>query len=607
VVARRAVPSLVLTDVMMPNLDGFGLLRALREDPRTRSVPVVMLSARAGEESRVEGLSRGADDYLIKPFSAKELVTRVRTHLELGRLRLAAETERSRLVSLLEQAPAAITVLRGPTFIYEVSNARHDELVQRRDLIGKTVAEAFPGPESDAIREILHRVFTTGERHVGSEMLVKLRRMADGEPVDAHFDFVYDPFRAADGSVEGIMVIAFEVTDRVQSDQKLRKARADAERASRAKDEFLAMLGHELRNPLAPIVATLQLLRLRGGDAGARERTIIERQVKHLTTLVDDLLDVSAITRGKIELKRERLELRLLVDRAIEIASPLMVQRDHDLIVEVPPVGLQVDVDPLRIAQVLSNLLTNAAKYTDPGGRIVVSAQALGGEVELRVTDNGIGISAQMLPHVFELFVQERQAIDRVHGGLGLGLAIVQNMMALHGGNVSVTSVGPGHGSTFTIRLPATEVRAGEQRVEMAEPSRAAGQTAVARQVLIVDDNQDAAQMLALVMEDLGWETRIAYDGPSALAVAESYRPQLVLIDIGLPLMDGYELARHLRARPSTAKARLVAVTGYGQKNDVEAALEAGFDQHLVKPVQFEKLESLLQFAPLPQPTTPSS
>ena len=592
-VARHAVPSLVLTDVMMPNLDGFGLLRALREDPRTRSVPVVMLSARAGEESRVEGLTSGADDYLIKPFSAKELVARVRTHLELGRLRVAAETERSRLVSLFEQAPAAIAVLRGPTFVYEVSNPRHDDLMQRRDLVGKTFVEAFPEPGSEAVRQILHRVYTTGERHLERELSIKLERTADGEPEDTYFDFVYDPFRAADGSVEGIMVLGFEVTERVQSAQKLRTARADAERASLAKDEFLAMLGHELRNPLAPIVTTLQLLRLRGGDRAEPERIIIERQVKHLTTLVDDLLDVSAITRGKIELKLERLELSLLVDRAIEIASPLMEQRNHDLIVKVPRRGLQVDVDPIRIAQIVSNLLTNAAKYTDPGGRIVVSAQVIGGEVELRVADNGIGISAQMLPHVFELFVQERQAIDRARGGLGLGLAIVQNLMTMHGGTVSVTSKGPGNGSTFTIRLRSAEARVDEQGVEMSKRSRTATLTAAARKVLIVDDNRDAAETLALVMEELGWETRVAFDGPSALAIVESYCPQLGLIDIGLPLMNGYELARHLRAQPNTVKTRLIAVTGYGQKKDIEAALSADFDEHLVKPVQIETLEAL--------------
>lgn len=410
-----------------------------------------------------------------------------------------------------------------------------------------------------------------------------LVRAADGEREDRYFDFVYDPFRAADGSVEGITSIAFEVTERVRSRHKLerllaerealhaeregllrreRAALADAERALLAKDEFLAMLGHELRNPLAPIAMTLHLLRLRGNSGAEREHTVIERQVKHLTTLVDDLLDVSAITRGKIELKRERIELSLLLDRAIEIASPLMDQRRHDLIVKVARRGLVVDADAIRLAQIISNLLTNAAKYTEPGGRIVVSAQATGGEVVLHVADNGIGISEEMLPHVFELFVQERQAIDRARGGLGLGLAIVRNLMTMHGGTVGVTSKGRGAGSTFTIRLPSPPAPADEQPSELPELVRSPARMSCARQVLIVDDNQDAAGTMVLLLNELGCDTRVAYDGPSALALVESFRPQLALLDIGLPVMDGYELARRLRNRPDTATIRLVAVTG---------------------------------------------
>ena len=383
--------------------------------------------------------------------------------------------------------------------------------------------------------------------------------------------------------MEGITSIAFEVTERVRSRHKLerllaerealhaeregllrreRAALADAERALLAKDEFLAMLGHELRNPLAPIAMTLHLLRLRGNSGAEREHTVIERQVKHLTTLVDDLLDVSAITRGKIELKRERIELSLLLDRAIEIASPLMDQRRHDLIVKVARRGLVVDADAIRLAQIISNLLTNAAKYTEPGGRIVVSAQATGGEVVLHVADNGIGISEEMLPHVFELFVQERQAIDRARGGLGLGLAIVRNLMTMHGGTVGVTSKGRGAGSTFTIRLPSPPAPADEQPSELPELVRSPARMSCARQVLIVDDNQDAAGTMVLLLNELGCDTRVAYDGPSALALVESFRPQLALLDIGLPVMDGYELARRLRNRPDTATIRLVAVTG---------------------------------------------
>ena len=612
-IARRRVPSLVLTDVMMPNLDGFGLLRALREDPRTRSVPVVMLSARAGEESRVEGLSAGADDYLIKPFSAKELVARVTTHLELGQLRRAGEAERDRLYSLFEQAPAAIAVLRGPDLVYELSNPRYEELVRRHDLIGKSLAEVFPELEDQPVLEILRRVSTTGERFVGRELLIKLVRSPSLQPEDIYFDLVYEPFRGADGSMDRIMVLAFEVTDRVRGAHERerllaereglqaererllireRQARGQAERASHAKDDFLAMLGHELRNPLAPIVMALQLLRLRGDDGTGKERTVIERQVKHMTALVDDLLDVSRITGGKIELKRERLELGPLVARAIEIANPLLEQRRHELVVNVPQRGLLIDADATRMAQIISNLLTNAAKYTAPGGRIVVSAEARNGQVELSVADNGIGIAEETLPHVFDLFVQERQAIDRAQGGLGLGLAIVRSLVNMHGGTASVSSGGRGAGSTFTVRLPAVAGKG--ERIEAAQLARPRAKAAPVRNVLVVDDNADAAETLALVLTQLGCETRVAYDGPSALAIVETFQPELALLDIGLPVMDGYELARRLRERPSTAKMRLVAVTGYGQKSDIELALGAGFDGHLVKPVDLARIEALL-------------
>jgi signal transduction histidine kinase/DNA-binding response OmpR family regulator len=612
--ARRAVPGLVLTDVMMPNLNGFGLLQALRDDPQTRSVPVVMLSARAGEEARVEGLAVGADDYLIKPFSAKELLARVGTHLKLGQLRRAAEAERGRLYSLFEQAPAAIAMLRGPQFVFELSNPRYEQLVQRQNLIGKTILEAFPELEDQAIHDVLRHVYTTGESFVGRDFLVKLVRAVNGEPEDVYFDFVYDPFRAADGSVDAIMVLAFDVTERARSAREQerliavtrelhaererllvreREARANAEHASLEKDEFVAMLGHELRNPLAPIVMALELLRRRGDGSVGRELSIIERQVKHLSTLVDDLLDVSAITRGKIALKREHIELSLPLDRAIEIASPLIDQRHHTLVVEVPRHGLLVDADPVRIAQVISNLLTNAAKYTEPSGRLVVSAQVRDGDVELGIADNGIGISEEMLPHVFELFTQERQAIDRARGGLGLGLAIVQNLMTMHFGTVTAASPGRGAGSTFTIRLPSAATLE-KQLVGGSNSPRLSVPTASALRVLIVDDNLDAAETLGMALNELGCETRVGFDGPSALRIVETFEPQLAILDIGLPVMDGYELAGHLRKRVGSASLRLVALTGYGQKSDVERAIHAGFDEHFIKPIDLSKLGGLL-------------
>jgi signal transduction histidine kinase/FixJ family two-component response regulator len=607
--ARQVVPDLVLTDVMMPNLDGFGLIRALRNDPGTVLVPVVMLSARAGEGPRVAGLAAGADDYLVKPFSGKELMARVSIHLELGRLRRAADLERRRLYALFEQAPAAIAVLRGPSHVLELANARYEEIMQRPCLVGRTLVEALPELEGQAILKILERVYRTGERYVGNEFLVRLRRSAAAELDDVFFDFVYEPFLSVDGSVEGVTCVALDVTDRVRGTRERdrllaereqlllreRAARREAEAGSRAKDEFLAMLGHELRNPLAPIVTALQLLRLRGNDPAEHEHTIIERQVKHLTTLVDDLLDVSRITQGKIELKLERLELSSVVERAIEQASPLLEQRRHSLVVNVPQQGFMAYLDATRFAQVISNLLSNAAKYTEVGGRIVITAELAGSDVTLSIADNGIGIAEHTLPHVFDIFMQERQASDRAYGGLGLGLAIVRSLVGLHGGTVSASSAGLGCGSSFTIRLP---VSSGEPRASGDTPLPAQPSLAFVRRVLIVDDNMDAAELLSLVMNQLGCETAIAHDGPSAIVLVERFRPDLALLDIGLPVMDGYELARHLRAHPNTEPLRLVAVTGYGQKSDVEKAFAAGFDGHLTKPVDIASLKALLSTTP---------
>ncbi|HEX7452215.1 MAG TPA: response regulator [Polyangiaceae bacterium] len=607
---KRVVPDLVLTDVMMPNLDGFGLIRALRSDPRTALVPVVMLSARVGEGPRVAGLAAGADDYLVKPFSAKELMARVSIHLELGRLRRTADLERRRLYSLFEQAPAGIAVLRGPTLVFELANARFEAIMQRPGLVGKSFVEAMPELDGQAVLKILEEVYRSGTRYVGHEFPISLRRNPNTGIEDVFFDFVYEPFLSIDGAVAGITCVALDVSDRVRGAQELdrliadreqlllreRQARREAEAGSRAKDEFLAMLGHELRNPLAPIVTALQLLRLRGNDPAKHEHTIIERQVQHLTTLVDDLLDVSRITQGKITLKRERVELSSIVSRAVELASPLLEERRHRLVVDVPEHGVLVLVDATRFAQVISNLVGNSAKYTEPDGEIVISATSVAGDVTLSVTDNGIGIDEHTLPHVFDIFMQERQASDRAQGGLGLGLAIVRSLVEMHGGVVSAASAGLGAGSSFTIHLPAAATHEDGAPSPLPVLTPHPPSTAVQR-VLVVDDNVDAAELLALVMRQLGCETRIAHDGPSALAMAESFRPELALLDIGLPVMDGYELARNLRQRPDADPLRLVAVTGYGQKSDVDQAFAAGFDDHLTKPVNIDLLEGLL--APL--------
>jgi PAS domain S-box-containing protein len=369
--------------------------------------------------------------------------------------------------------------------------------------------------------------------------------------------------------------------------------RESAEAANRAKDEFLAMLGHELRNPLAPILTALQLLKLRGTDGTHREHSIIERQVKHLVALVDDLLDVSRITRGMVDLKRGEVDLADVVARALEMVSPLLEQQGHTLSVDVAR-GVLVDGDARRLAQAVANLLMNAAKYTEPGGAITVSAWAEGDEAIVKVRDTGSGIAPEVLPKIFDLFVQERQALDRSRGGLGLGLTISRRLIELHGGVIAATSGGKDRGSEFTIRLPRSQPSVELSTSRLRPVTTVPDVVRSTARVLIVDDNRDAAVMLAALVEAFGYETRVAYDGPSALTEAEEFAPHLALVDLGLPVMDGFELARHIGAHPQLRDVKLVAVTGYGQDRDRDASQQAGFTAHLVKPVEPETLKAVL-------------
>ena len=373
--------------------------------------------------------------------------------------------------------------------------------------------------------------------------------------------------------------------------RSLDEARARAEEATQAKDEFLAMLGHELRNPLSPIVTALQLMRLKGQQS--RELDIIERQVKNVKGLVDDLLDVSRITSGKVSLRKERVELGEIAARAIEIASPVLERKRQVLALDLAPTGLLVDADPSRLSQVLANLLTNAAKYSDEESRIDFGAARQGERVCIWVRDQGIGLEPAMLDRVFDLFVQQRQMADRSEGGLGLGLAIVRNLVLLHGGTVKAQSAGKGLGSEFIIDLPAagrgTAAKAGTS------VNGGLGATNGGERVLIVDDNEDALSILSEALDSLGYAVRTAANGPEALRVAQAFRPQIALLDIGLPVMDGYELAQRLRESSDGSGLRLIAVTGYGQKSDKERARAGGFDAHLVKPVRLEQLQGVLR------------
>lgn len=372
-----------------------------------------------------------------------------------------------------------------------------------------------------------------------------------------------------------------------------REARLQAEQANRSKDEFVAMLGHELRNPLAPIYTAAQLLKLPGTDP-ARVRqlsAIVERQAGHLTRLVDDILDVSRVTRKVIVLKREILDMNAIVPQAVEQVQELVASRSHRLAVIPSPEPAWIDADRTRMVQVLVNLLHNAAKYTPDGGSIVLATEVGEGKVRVAVSDDGAGVPESLLPRIFDLFAQAERTLDRAQGGLGLGLPLVRGLVELHGGRVGVASGGPGLGSTFTIELPLAAAPAVQAPPTAHGPGGASGKL----DVMVVDDNLDAAEMLGMFLrEHGGFEVVICTDPLAALARATGQAPDVLLLDIGMPQMDGYELARRLRANPATAGARLYAITGYGQQSDREAALAAGFDGHFAKPVDVEKLVATL-------------
>jgi signal transduction histidine kinase len=365
--------------------------------------------------------------------------------------------------------------------------------------------------------------------------------------------------------------------------------------ADRRKDEFLAMLAHELRNPLAPVRNGLHVLRLRAAADPEVDRLaeMLTRQVGQIVRLVDDLLDVSRITRGTVPLRRERVDLAAVVDQAVEAARPLLDARRHRLTVTAAPEPIHVDADPARLAQVIGNILNNAGKYMDEGGRAWLETRREGDEAVIAVRDAGVGISAEMLPRVFDLFTQADGTLDRSQGGLGVGLTLVRRLVEMHGGTVHAASPGPGRGSEFVVRLPALPATAGPARARPADPEPPPPSPRP-RRILVVDDNVDSADSLATLLELSGHQVRTAYGGAAALEAAESHRPEVVLLDIGLPGMDGYEVARRLRGGTTSAGVTLVALTGYGQDTDRRRTQEAGFDHHLVKPVNPDELARLL-------------
>jgi CheY-like chemotaxis protein len=395
------------------------------------------------------------------------------------------------------------------------------------------------------------------------------------------------------GNPAGVLAVNTDITERKRAEEMLRQYAADLSEADHRKNEFLAMLAHELRNPLAPIRNALQMLRLTSGNGKTVQSTteMMERQVGQMVRLVDDLLDVSRISRGKIELRKERVELASVVHHAVEACRLAIECANHDLTITLPPQPIYLSGDPTRLAQVMGNLLNNACKFTDNGGRISLTVEREGEQAVIRVRDSGIGIAADQLPRIFDMFMQVDTSLERAVSGLGIGLTLVKNLVEMHDGTLEVNSEGLGQGSEFVVRLPALVETA---KLPPPEPTVSEPTTTTARRILIVDDNRDSAESLAMLLKMTGHETHTAYDGLEAVNTAMTFMPDVIFMDIGLPNLNGYEACRKIREQPWGKDMVLIALTGWGQEEDRQKSRDAGFNGHLVKPVEHAALMKLL-------------
>jgi signal transduction histidine kinase len=580
---RKAPPDLLIADVMMPGLDGLALLRAVRSDAATRGLPVILLSAKAGEEARVEGMEAGADDYLVKPFSARELVARVSAHLRLAQLR--QETVRTlranevRLRTIIEQLPVGLGVA---------------DINGRWILTNSMMSGYAPNGMPSTINGELGRwrAWDANDQPVAFEHWPGQRALR-GEVVSEGMEIQYTgsdgleywlratatPLRTDDRGLVGACLVLQDITQLKHVEQELLEAH-------RRKDEFLATLAHELRNPLSPMHNGLYLLKQgAGAEETARIHDMLQRQVAHMHRLVDDLLEIARINNGRISLRKEPVEITEVVRNALETCRSAIEAGEHTLTLDLPDAPVTLEADPVRLAQMISNVLANAAKYTNNGGHIRLRVRCDADETVISVTDNGVGIPADQMSHVFDLFTQLDDA--RGQGGLGIGLTLVRTLVELHGGHVEVHSDGPNKGSEFILRLPMPA----SAPVKTLPATPVQGPQGLGR-ILVVDDNRDSAETTSLVLESFGAEVQVAPDGPSALAMLNDFHPDVIMLDIGMPGMNGYEVARRVRAAGNTAT--LVAMTGWGQEDDRRRSQEAGFDHHLVKPMNFDALERLL-------------
>ena len=594
--ARQMLPALVLLDVKLPDINGIEVCRRIKDDPLTAGVLVLQTSAAlTGRDDKIRGLEGGADNYLAAPIEADELVANVNALLRLQRTQTELRNSEERFRQLTEN-------IEDVFWMFDLGSAEVLYVNNAYDAFWGRPAARLQHDTGDWLDAI----------HAEDRAAVAARWAALRQ--GGHFDEEYR-LLLADGTLRWVRDRAFQVRDaghtpyrlaRISSDITQRKTMEGLLRAADDnKNDFLATLAHELRNPLSPIRNAVALM----GVADASEvevhrkaRQVIMRQVGHLARLVDDLLDVARISEGKMTLKLEDLALQSVLDPALETARPLMDSRGHTLTVSVPPQPIRLHGDPVRLAQAVGNLLHNAAKFTVVGGAIGLEVTLPAPDrVRIAVRDNGIGISTEQLPRIFDMFAQGAAAHDRAHDGLGIGLSLVSKMVQMHGGTVYAESAGAGQGSSFVIELPVLAAADAGAPADPADPATLGAGPATAPpgqglpRLLVVDDNVDSGEVLSDLLQLLGYEVRLAHDAAGAMAGARAFAPHAMILDIGMPNVDGYALARMLRADSALSRIRLIAHTGFGSAQDREKTAAAGFDFHLVKPAALDELRQTLR------------
>ncbi len=622
--------ALIILDIHMPGMNGFELAELIKQRKKTAEVPIIFLTAYYSDDQHVlEGYNTGAVDYLHKPINPTVLRSKVAVFVELyTRTRECELAAKSLLSEVAERRRAQEEVLQLNRELEQRVDQRTLELLKASAALG----------ESEERLRLANEASGTGlwewnlqTNHVSwSPECYAIHGMVRGDfdgSLESFFKFVHPEDRARvratilaalddrdvygcdfrivrpDGTVRWVTNKGRAFFD--SGDQPLRMIgtiidisfRKEAELqlldADRRKNEFLATLAHELRNPLAPIRNAVQILLLSGLEAPNVQwaTDVIDRQVRQMTRLVDDLLEVSRITTGKLEIRKETLDLAAVIREAVETSLPLLEQGGHKLVVNLPAEPVMVYADMIRMAQVFSNLLNNAAKYTEPGGHVTINLETTEGDAVVSVKDSGTGIPAEMLPHIFEMFMQVDRNVHRSKGGLGIGLTLVKQLVEMHGGSIEARSAGTGQGSEFVVRLPTVVRREADVR-DVHDREMPAHSTPL--RILVADDNEDGANSLGQMLQIMGHEVRVTHDGLAAIEAAEVFRPQVILLDIGMPKLDGYDACRRIRKESWGKDTALVALTGWGQEEDRRRTSAAGFDYHLVKPVESNTLVNVL-------------